>query len=889
MPSYINTNITSLNTQNQLNKSQTAMSSALQRLSSGLRINSAKDDAAGMAISSRMTTQINGLNQAVRNANDGISLTQTAEGALGESTNILQRIRELAVQSANSSNSASDRKAMQSEVNQLISELDNNANTTSFNGIKLLDGSFSSQTFQVGANANQTLNVNIGAATTDRLGVSKVASSNAVSGITVGTRTGNIASASAFVKTDATDVTGAAESATMEQNLVVRDASGAQLGADIAIAAGDDAKTIAKSINDEKISGVTAVANANTAVIDTTSTKASKGDYITFDLTVGSQTQTVSYNVGANDKETAENLTSALQKAVAAINEDETNSDVSVSVADGKAYVTSASSLNIGIDNYDKVRSTTFALDIGAADSEATGISFDIDIGGAGATSVQINFAAGASESERNNALFAGLSSQLDGLAFVTQAKSGGAVSITTIAVAGAAGDEDGGMAEITNFVVDNEASAGTTELNIDLATDSPYTIDGTNKGASGKDLTLVAGDDATIELFEVVNSSVLSFGAKSGAMVNVQDLDTAGTAIAAAVRGTVEITMDEGFSVESDVAAGLGNVFGVGANTKASTVGAGNTDVSSGNNVTAQTLTITGNSVTDVKVQADMSAKEIAAAVNAVADKTGVEATARTTATLGNLSTAGVVSFNLNGQLISAGVSSTSNLETLAKAINTKSAATGVTAQLDVEKNSISLLAADGRNIEITDFNNSSATELAKATMTVKGENGTAVRLSDSNNPATDADSTVVGGQVSFKSPSGASFSVSSTADENTGGLFAGQSNQIQAASLKTVESIDLSTVQGATDAIDIIDGALGQINELRSDLGAIQNRFTSTVSRLSTSNENLSAARSRIQDADFAAESAAMSRAQVMQQASTAMLAQANALPQNVLSLLR
>jgi flagellin len=129
----------------------------LQRLSSGLRINSAKDDAAGLAISERFTSQIRGLDQAVRNANDGISLAQTAEGALSESGNILQRIRELAVQSANATNSASDRQALQSEVSQLVSELDRIASATEFNGQKLLDGTFGTAIFQVGANANQTI------------------------------------------------------------------------------------------------------------------------------------------------------------------------------------------------------------------------------------------------------------------------------------------------------------------------------------------------------------------------------------------------------------------------------------------------------------------------------------------------------------------------------------------------------------------------------------------------------------------------------------------------------------------------------------------------------------------------------------------------------------
>ncbi|VAW94104.1 Flagellin protein FlaB [hydrothermal vent metagenome] len=157
MPQIINTNIMSLNSQRHLNRSQDALQTSLQRLSSGLRINSAKDDAAGLAISERFTAQIRGLNQAIRNSNDGISLAQTAEGALSESGNILQRIRELSVQSANATNSASDRQALQAEVGQLVSELERIAVNTEFNGQKILDGTFGAAIFQVGANANQTI------------------------------------------------------------------------------------------------------------------------------------------------------------------------------------------------------------------------------------------------------------------------------------------------------------------------------------------------------------------------------------------------------------------------------------------------------------------------------------------------------------------------------------------------------------------------------------------------------------------------------------------------------------------------------------------------------------------------------------------------------------
>ncbi len=168
----INTNVQSLNAQRNLSKSQSALSKSMQRLSSGLRINSAKDDAAGLAISDRMSAQIKGMNQAVRNSNDAISFAQTAEGALGEMTNILQRMRELSVQSANGTNSTDDRTALNSEFGELSSELDRIVDTTKFNGQNLLDGTYSGSdaaVFQVGANAGEKISVAIGAMDTGAL------------------------------------------------------------------------------------------------------------------------------------------------------------------------------------------------------------------------------------------------------------------------------------------------------------------------------------------------------------------------------------------------------------------------------------------------------------------------------------------------------------------------------------------------------------------------------------------------------------------------------------------------------------------------------------------------------------------------------------------------
>ena len=164
------TNTSSLNAQRNLTKSGQGLATSMQRLSSGMRINSAKDDAAGLQISNRLTSQINGLAVAQRNANDGISMAQTAEGAMQASTDILQRMRELALQSANGSNSSSDRDALQKEVSQLQTELTRISDTTSFGDQKLLDGSFGTKDFQVGSNANETISMTLTSIAADDLG-----------------------------------------------------------------------------------------------------------------------------------------------------------------------------------------------------------------------------------------------------------------------------------------------------------------------------------------------------------------------------------------------------------------------------------------------------------------------------------------------------------------------------------------------------------------------------------------------------------------------------------------------------------------------------------------------------------------------------------------------
>ena len=255
----VNTNVSSLNAQRNLSRSSEGLATSMERLASGMRINSAKDDAAGLQISNRLTSQVNGLAVAQRNANDGISMAQTAEGAMSESTSILQRMRELALQSANGSNSTEDRESLQKEVSALQTELTRIAETTSFGGQQLLDGSFGSKSFQIGANANENINVSLSSVAANKIGTNQINLQGDTAGF-----------AEAFAGT-ASQVAGG--------NLVID----GRESATVAIAPGASAADAASAVNSYTSStGVTAQARSEAKVDITTAGDAD--EIISFEL-----------------------------------------------------------------------------------------------------------------------------------------------------------------------------------------------------------------------------------------------------------------------------------------------------------------------------------------------------------------------------------------------------------------------------------------------------------------------------------------------------------------------------------------------------------------------------------------------------------------------------
>jgi flagellin len=464
MPQIINTNVMSLNAQRNLNMSQSSLATALQRLSSGLRINSAKDDAAGLAISERFTAQIRGLDQARRNANDGVSLAPTAESALQSSGDILQRIRELAVQSANATNSAGDRASLNNEVSQLVQELQRVATTTEFNGQKLLDGSFTTAAFQVGANANQTIIATSGNYQTNaygnyRFGGLVATKDTGVGDLTVGsTANGHLTQISA----------GGSGSTVSGGTITIASGYGSY---DITYAQGSSAANVAAAIN-----------QANTGVRASAMT---------------------SFVLGANDGGTAtqfaQNTSYTFYLAtdttdVTGATAPSTFSTISFSTGGtGSGGVNSADQLNAAVQAFnDQAGKTGFTAKIVKTDNGNFGIELNSEAG----SDLRIAAASGSAVSFEDTTV-------LDGSKTTASAASG---NISATASAGVWGANEGDWVT-GQLVLDSEKSFSVTTANNDFATASG------NSTAAGQLQTVdkmdVSTYEAALRTFAIVDSAL--------------------------------------------------------------------------------------------------------------------------------------------------------------------------------------------------------------------------------------------------------------------------------------------------------------------------------------------------------------------------------------------
>jgi len=1043
MPQIINTNIASLTAQRNLNSSQSANSTALERLSSGLRINSAKDDAAGLAISTKFESQVKGLNVAIRNAGDGISLAQTAEGALGAMTENLQRIRELAVQSSNATNSDDDRVALQAEVKQLMAEVTRTAEETNFNGRNLLDGSFTG-TFQIGANAGNTVDVQISELTAEKLGssaqsgISAQGTDNAlengdlsINGVDItpsvsGDDTASFfgADSSAIAKVAAinraSDDTGV--KAMANENIIDgSEMTGSALtgkislnGVEIDIQSSADTASSRASVTE----AINAYAN-QTGVTATDTGSDATGVQLTAadgrNITVAFETVTAAATglaSGATFNSTTDVITSAstgtyeagftliadgdVKEIVVSGGNGTGNGDIDnagLSAGTYKAGVAQIGSTATSID-----AGSTVGVDLGSSSMLGQSIvsaTSGVDVFGTGkmgevitvtasdGQAVTIGTAAGsdvqilASTGFGADALASALNS-IDGVEASAETKFKLTTALNTsgnIATSSGtltfydggstAGDVLGSIAFTTSANLEDIAAA------VNALTTGNLTADFRTSAQSG-----VANGELVIT--EVNGNTVLTATTAAGLNLGVatysSDTATSGTITAATTgagtgtSGVVSVgflkdtdVTDEDLSsvsVKSNLTSAstasfttglLTGVFNTTAYASTSTVlnthlNGNSQDVSITKNLeglgdgdlvlngvaisAADPLTDSASSTqaTDgTRIQTSIreaSGIAIAGAINDVSDETGVSAIVNATEVVGGTDSQvganagsnyevgdsgrmyingvdlGVVSLIDDGAgSVDYGASRTAAIDL----INAKADQTGVSA----EDNgiSITLTAADGRNVSVAIDNDEANNEGYGTTFgatiglsaAVDGIGEADIGVSTSSNTsgvrgtATEAGTYETSySTVTLQSAKEISIESGTDGKDEVAALGLKEGKYGGGTDGQFLKDVDVSTFEGAQAAITALDNALKTVSSQRAELGALQNRFESTSSNLQITSENLSAANSRIRDADFAAETAELSRSQVLQQAGISILAQANQRPQQVLSLL-
>ena len=735
----INTNVNALFAQSSLAANSASQTTAMQQLSTGLRINSSKDDAAGLAIATRMNSNVRGLAVAIRNANDGISMAQTAESSLGSVVNMLQRMRELAVQSVNGTLTSQNRANMQIEVGQLVNEIDNISKTANFNGIKLFDGSAASVVLQTNVSAGDVVKMGIGAMNSSTLGL------------------GNRSSLMAQGFDSTSTASGSLNRAISSGDLVI---NGIVIGSSIA---GDDNS----SYSDKESSAIAKVAAINrsssqTGVIARIGQTVASGVKMTAGTPLAAGTLTIN-GVTTSTITLKGNMGQDRNQAVTAIN--------AISAQTGvRAIDTGSDSLGVQLiaDDGRNIVTTATALTGGSFSAVNIGVNTVVGTAGTPATAV---------------AIFTG-----------------------TFSLASTTG--------------------------------SPITI-GTQVSGNLSNSGLNVGSFAP-------NTSYLSMTPRSTAL-------TAGSAYALSA-GDLSIN---GIAIPASIAS----------------------------DDTASDTTAVGS-------KKEASAIAIAAAINKMSDTTNVRAIANPNIVVGSGFTA--ISGN-GGTLYINGVSITiASMTTTTKAIDVVSAinqVSGVTGVVATDNGSgITLTANDGRNISLATMtgNNLSLPNLGLTSTAGQAANGQGTLAALTAGPGA---AMVSYGTVTLISDK--SFTIAGGANLNAlsdlaalglqEGTYGGSNNGIK------IRDMDISTVSGSNDAINAVEAALSQISDMRSNLGAIQNRLQSAIENLTSSQTNMQQSVSRIQDTDYGTATTALSRAQIINQAATAMLAQANQQSQLVMQLLK
>jgi flagellin len=924
----INTNTASLTAQFHLNQVNSEMEQAMERLSSGKRINSAADDAAGLAIASKMDAQIRGLTTAIRNANDGISLANTAEGAMQEVENMLQRMREIAVQSSNGTYSSADRANLDAEVQQLKTEIDRVVDTTRFNDIKLLDGSYSGS-LQIGAKGNETMSLSVSNMATSSLGTTSasVGSVNAVEAEANGTMaTENVVnltfngndSYSMKIKFDG------------DANKEITIASTAMVAND----ATDLAKAIQDAITADAQTKGLATATANGSTVKLT---ALDGAEININTFVSSNAGTVTVNPVTNSGAASTVLENVTE--VKALTNDggteATASTATLQVEHGAAYSFKFNGTTVNIA----------ASDVG--DTEAAAIATKIKEAIEATSSGTITV---SGDESGGNLLFDisdDSGARIDMTAFqklTTDAVPNGAITFENVkgAASGeththAHGDfisQDGATGGGT-LVIEDGTTAKFNFSNSDL--DYVFTIDGVNYTLEGKtkdfqaELTRVAQEitSAVTDVTATNTNGILQIANSSGA-----DVDLAADTVAVSAAGIAAVDAGDAYFLAD--AKPSNDISGVGVALDDGSVGQ-STDgveaVASQMNLTFNgddryTFVVDGDGAgagaVTATITADVTGGDLTGVINAINAKssttsiTASESSGQVVLQKANGKTFSITGFSAEGTgsitaVNAAGQGGSALLENDGAGqtvdVATSGKATATTMDLTFSAGD-----DDTYSFKITD-GTSTATVRATGTDKTGGTSATLVDDDDDTNAilleitraldaanmdhitaavGSDDDGKIVltnslGGQIKiadFKSDGTGKMTAQAGAEQGVGKVL---DDNVMAGSESAVSAVDVLSTTGSQSAIDTIDRALANVASERSKLGAAVNRLDHTINNLSNVSTNTAAAKSRIEDADFAAETSNLTKNQILSQAATSMLAQANQSKQGILALLQ
>ena len=843
MSLVVNTNVSSLTAQRALAFADSLQGEAMTRLSTGSKINSASDDAAGLAIAQRMTSQVNGLNMAIKNANDGISLTQSVEGALVEVSDMLQRLRELSVQSANDTNTGVDRKAIQEEVDLLVAEISRVSSNTRFNNQPVLDGSFTNKTIQVGTQAGETINITLGSSSADKLGA------YSVTGDLVQAKIG-FGSGQLVNQTDASD------------DIII---NGDSVSRTIDVAANDSAKDVASKIN--AVSGATGVtADAKT--------------YAQF-YSMSASDETISVKI--NNKTTGDFVLSSsnVNDAVDKINAISGTTGVSAKANDANQVILySATGADILVEN--EKASTALRLKTVGYDGVQTVAKQSTH---ANAT-LAAEFTDGTAHTITNNTTgaTADFTTGADGTetAFTYSTKINDALGATVGTKANRVSTNDVTAIATGSYYLKHEPTGDTFKISLGAATTAGWTsaiaaatYEGGEHDGQTRDLSGMLTASTVDSKLQLTGNRVFGdFDVYSDAITSQNIMNISSTLNSVGVEGTgIEVTSARGGAAGSEMGLASAGVSGVIPTGSVTTVDMMD-HIATSAAADGSKGTLSGTTYTfdeDTSISLDLSA----AVVGATVTLTGTDRDGRSVSETLDLSAGTVVESTFQYKTLT-GMSANSVLNA------------DTTAALSVKGNAASDSFTFSGAREFGDFKIGTTATPATNLLTVvtAGDKDTqdlelgAAGLSDAG---------TVQGTMSLTSSKIFTVTQQGTEEAYSGGPQNDNYFTTGSSSLNTVSNVDLRTQSGASAALAIIDGAIEKISSMRADLGAIENRLDHTVSNLMNISENTESARSRIQDADFAAESAKLSKAQVLKQAGVGMLSQANASSQLVLQLLQ